>query len=1036
VRARSQLKQAAFDRLSVAATLKEGEISRWFEDQERDFFLTTQFPEVKAQLQTLLSRQALAEDSQAAYDSLSEYLKGVAEVTPNFNEIFILDRGNRAIVSTEPSNEGQYVVAGNFTYFDFEQMESRGPVAPLFYISPVTGKPTVTFAAPLRDARGQRIGAILAHLNLERIDRIVRERTGLGDSGETYLVGSVVAAADFIAKSETQTQEFPDGVNSVGIEAAMRGQNGSQLYRNYAGVPVIGVYRWLEAQDIALLVEMEQAEALTPARQLAVAIIAVGLAAAGGLSVGVYWLSRQITRPLLAIARVTTQVAAGDLERVAPVLTEDEVGLLARNFNRMTAQLKASFATLEAKNKELQRLDQLKDEFLANTSHELRTPLNGIIGIAETLMAGATGELSPKTRLNLAIVAASGRRLSNLVNDILDFSKLRHQDIELQLRPVGVRAIAEIVLALSQPLVGTKDLQLLNTIPEDLPLAQADENRLQQIFYNLIGNAIKFTEAGAIEVSAALSDLEREGRQGDKGTRGQGEELTSLPETRNPKPDTLIEITVRDTGIGIPKEKRDRIFESFEQADGSTAREYGGTGLGLAVTKKLVELHSGLLTVESTPGEGSTFTFTLPIASEQSAPVAATGLKLSQLRDEPTPLLAIADSSEPSSIDPKLASEQQSQTILIVDDEPVNRQVFRNYLSLANYAIAEASSGPEALAMLENGFKPDLILLDVMMPRRTGYEVTKKIRATWNASELPIILLTAKNQVSDLVVGLEVGANDYLTKPIAKDELLARIKTHLNLRQLTAENLHLATELDITRKLQQMLLPREEELAGISGLDLAGFMEPAEEVGGDYYDILQAGDRVKISIGDVTGHGLESGVLAIMVQTAVRTLLAAGETDSTKFLAVLNRTIYDNVRRMNCDKTLTLSVLDYHQGNLRLSGQHEEAIVVRTHGEIERIDTLDLGFPIGLDTEIDSFVAETPIQLLAGDLVILYTDGITEAENTDRVQYGVERLCEIVRASRNLSAGQIKQAVIDDLRQYIGEQKVYDDITLVVLKQQ
>ncbi|MCA1992220.1 MAG: SpoIIE family protein phosphatase [Coleofasciculus sp. S288] len=258
--------------------------------------------------------------------------------------------------------------------------------------------------------------------------------------------------------------------------------------------------------------------------------------------------------------------------------------------------------------------------------------------------------------------------------------------------------------------------------------------------------------------------------------------------------------------------------------------------------------------------------------------------------------------------------------------------------------------------------------------------------------------------------------------------------TSLNER-LKAENLRMSAELEVTRRLQQMLLPKQQELESITGLDIAGFMKPADEVGGDYYDVLKHNGHVKISIGDVTGHGLESGVLTIMVQTAVRTLLASEQTDSKKFLEVLNRTIYENVKRMNSDKNLTLSLLDYQSGQLRLSGQHEEIVIVRSGGIIERIDTIDLGFPLGLEEDIADFVAETRVQLNPGDIVVLYTDGITEAENMNGVQYSVERLCEVVRQHWQHPASEIKQAVIDDLQQHIGEQTVYDDITLVVIKQ-
>ncbi len=254
--------------------------------------------------------------------------------------------------------------------------------------------------------------------------------------------------------------------------------------------------------------------------------------------------------------------------------------------------------------------------------------------------------------------------------------------------------------------------------------------------------------------------------------------------------------------------------------------------------------------------------------------------------------------------------------------------------------------------------------------------------------------------------------------------------------RLKAENLRMSAELAITRQLQQMILPKDQELSEIEGLEIAGFMEPADEVGGDYYDVVKHDGRVKIGIGDVTGHGLESGVLMIMAQTAVRTLLASNETDPVKFLNVVNRTLYDNVQRMNSDKTLTLCLLDYHDRTLRLSGQHEEMLVVRNGGLVERIDTIDLGFPIGLEPDISDFVAETQVQLNPGDLVVLYTDGITEAENMNKLPYGLERLCDLIQHNWQSSAAEIKQIVIEDVRQHIGEQKVYDDITLLVLKQQ
>ena len=253
--------------------------------------------------------------------------------------------------------------------------------------------------------------------------------------------------------------------------------------------------------------------------------------------------------------------------------------------------------------------------------------------------------------------------------------------------------------------------------------------------------------------------------------------------------------------------------------------------------------------------------------------------------------------------------------------------------------------------------------------------------------------------------------------------------------KLTAENLRMGAELEVTKRLQQMILPQPEELE-IEGLDISGYMESADEVGGDYYDVLHTNGITTLGIGDVTGHGLESGILIVMTQTAVRTLKELGEYDPVKFLDALNRTIYKNVQRMNSEKNLTLAVLNYSKGNLSISGQHEEILIIRNDGKIERIDTMDLGFPIGLDDDIASLISHATVKLQPGEGIVLYTDGIPEAYDIDKKQYGVEQLCEAISQNWHNSAQVIKDAVITDVKRHIGKQKVFDDITLLVLKRE
>ncbi|MGE3728860.1 MAG: ATP-binding protein, partial [Candidatus Sericytochromatia bacterium] len=398
----------------------------------------------------------------------------------------------------------------------------------------------------------------------------------------------------------------------------------------------------------------------------------------------------------------------------------------------------------------LKKLDRLKDEFIANISHELRTPLNGIIGISESMLDGATGEISREQKYNLSLVISSGRRLFHLVNDLIDFSQLKHKEIQLHLRPVWMREIVEVVLKLSKPLVGQKELKLINKVPEDAPPVMADEDRIQQILHNLISNAIKFTPAGKVEITAHTT------RQ-------------------------HLEITVSDTGPGIDEAWHERIFESFEQADGSAIREHGGSGLGLAITRHLVELHGGRIRVDSAPGRGAHFHFLLPLAEDvQPQEVRVPRIRLFPSTGELEEVKELVRQTRPLT---ELPSEEAPFRILIVDDEPVNLQVLVNMLALQRYSVTKANSGKEALDAIENQTF-DLILLDVMMPKMSGYEVCEAVRKQYPANSLPIVFLTAKNQVADLVQGFETGANDYLTKPVAKNELLARIKTHIHLSKI------------------------------------------------------------------------------------------------------------------------------------------------------------------------------------------------------------------------------------------------------------
>lgn len=258
--------------------------------------------------------------------------------------------------------------------------------------------------------------------------------------------------------------------------------------------------------------------------------------------------------------------------------------------------------------------------------------------------------------------------------------------------------------------------------------------------------------------------------------------------------------------------------------------------------------------------------------------------------------------------------------------------------------------------------------------------------------------------------------------------------------QLKTENLRMSAELEITRRLQEMILPRQEELDLIEHLDIACYMQPADEVGGDYYDVHQEGNIVRVAIGDVTGHGLESGVVMLMAQTAIRTLINSGIEDGHKFFDSLNKTLYENVKRMKSDKMMSLLLLKYDHPGIQVCGFHEHIIVFRATGEAELIGTK--GMWLAIEPDISTYMLHPGIRLNLGpgDGIVLYSDGITEAHFRPADQepelYGEERLCDLVAQNSSKSAEEIKQTIIADVHQFVGENGyIHDDLTLVILKQ-
>jgi two-component system sensor histidine kinase ChiS len=655
------------------------------------------------------------------------------------------------------------------------------------------------------------IGYAVFQLSSDKIIAIMSEREGLGKTGETYLVGQdYLIRSNLLRAPVGQTIEAAflnpaaNQIKTLSVVKALSGEKGFQITTSYRRDRVLSAYIPVQIFDVtwAFMAEVTEKEAHAGLSNLRNVIIGVAIATIFIVAIMALYLSNSISGPLIDLTRVTEVISTGNLEQAIQYTDrKDELGRLAKSFAQMrdsirekmeliqkqNQELESKIQLIKKQNEDLQKADQLKDEFLANTSHELRTPIHGIIGIAESLLDGAVGDLSEQQKVNLAMIVSGGKRLSSLINDLLDFHKIRHKALKLEPEPVDLKTTVSMVLDLSRHLTKGKALRLLNQIPDALPPVLADPERLEQILYNLVGNAIKYTPDGRMTIGAL--------QQGDE-----------------------IEVAVSDTGIGISPEQQERIFEPLVQGDGTISREHGGTGLGLSISKKLVELHGGILKVESQLGIGSKFIFTLPVAKNVSCKSAAI-LRDQRIRSGSYSLL---DSAEPvAAIETNLPATQTGaakiQTILAVDDDVVNLQVLDNLLSLKHYRVVLAQDGFQALELLDQE-APDLILLDVMMPRLSGYEVCRKIRETHDLITLPIVMLTARNQLKDLVEGFAAGANDYLVKPFYKEELYSRVASLLDAKESVErlkENEELKQEIRRRKEAEAELLASQQRLLKI-----------------------------------------------------------------------------------------------------------------------------------------------------------------------------------------------------------------------------
>ncbi|MNO50591.1 Sensory/regulatory protein RpfC [compost metagenome] len=419
------------------------------------------------------------------------------------------------------------------------------------------------------------------------------------------------------------------------------------------------------------------------------------------------------------------------------------VGFSAYWFKKYFQNAKENIAL----NEQLKKADKLKDQFLANTSHELRTPLHGIMNIAQNIVTKEKDRLYESSRQDMELLITISRRMSHMLGDLLDVVRLQEHRVILQQESISIQSVVPGVISMLQYMIEGKPVKLSMTIPASLPPIHADEKRLVQVLLNLMHNALKYTEEGLVTVSAEEKD-------------------------------GLVFIYISDTGVGMTEETMTRVFLPYEQGPHGI-NDGRGIGLGLSISRQLVELHGGSLNIQSELGKGSTFSFALPLAdSNNEQMIKQTAPTASYMVDEIYKQMAKWGISEqPSNQSEKIPPLfiDAKVNVLVVDDDPVNLNVLKRILESEPYLITTVNSAQEALDWIDKK-SWDLLISDVMMPQMSGYELTQKVRARYSLYELPVLLLTARSQPEDIYTGFLSGANDYVTKPVDAVELKYRIR--------------------------------------------------------------------------------------------------------------------------------------------------------------------------------------------------------------------------------------------------------------------
>ncbi len=707
---------ATFSKLEISSSLKKDSLDLWMVDLQKDLKISNALGSLRLLIRQLYQSEKKTENYLKNLDRLRNISLRIKELKDEWQEFFLLNTDGEIIMSSLPQHEGDYRTLDSYFIQGL-----KGLYVQKIYPSPITAGATLTMSIPVVEPDGETIGVLGFHINLSRLDDIIFKKSDSLDSSESYLVDKYGA---LISSQPTNDEKYIRGVQSFGIKLAIAGNQGTALYNNYRGEPVIGSYRWIDSLDAALLVEIPQKVAFLPVTRVAWQILSFGLVIMTALGFLIVWFAKQISQPIVNLTDTARKIEQGDLTAKAQENTLDEIGRLAHVFNNMTTKLTHSLQELSKAKEKAEHATLAKSHFLANMSHEIRTPMNSILGYSQVMARDQS--VNSKNQDYLSNIQIAGNHLMELLNTVLDLSKIEAGKSEVANDAFDLSLLIDELASLFEIRCIEKSLIWKVERQLDSNMFLGDKLKLKQVLINFLNNSIKFTRFGKIVLTV---------RQ---------------------EADSIIYFEVFDTGRGIEESFLKSVFLPFEQ---ETASDQSlGTGLGLAISKNHIQGMGGRVEIQSEVEEYTRISFRL---------------KLSQ-----TEACASKQSQSSCSVLPV-------NKALVVDDIEDNRLILSDFMKVLGIETLEATNGKMAVELVscENQtLNPiDIVFMDIRMPVLDGLQAFDQIRQSQLKTQPRIIAVSASTLSHERKAILERGFERFISKPLLFSDIAECVVQDKNL---------------------------------------------------------------------------------------------------------------------------------------------------------------------------------------------------------------------------------------------------------------